>query len=442
MKTPLSYYSIDWLQIYCLCTLSQAGEPSIPDSLISPHPDRNGYHREYKLVAASEYTHGYTWHRSVMWKDYTVAHISACPSSRLHNQRGCSIKLHNAILYLYDWYFVLLDILDTLHWQAQNITRLDICCDVNYFLGGLLPSTFIRNYISKKNSYIRVGRKANDWALFGQKDINSNTLNSIRWGSRQSGVSVYLYNKSKELADQKDKPYIRYCWKEAGLNTAKDVWRTEISITSQGCGLKDISSSMLHTLFVDDLTSSEAVKTIFQSYAKKYFHFKRIIPGRLKKDMPDLPLLSLENATVWRPVSLQEKRGSGRTEKMVFNRLTELREFLMAQDTHFDKVEQINHVDKVLEYYSEMAGMKKTSSSIEKSTTDTIRKDLLQSMSLDYQRDRLHSSLEVKNTISYYSQLAKNIATKILKIKENRPNNLAHVQSPPTPCGSTEQQKP
>lgn len=442
MKTPLSYYSIDWLQIYCLCTLDKSGEPSIPDSLISPHPDRNGNHREYKLVTASEYTHGYTWHRNVMWKDYTVAHISACPSSRLHNQKGCSIKLHNAILYLYDWYFVLLDILDTLHWQAQNITRLDICCDVNYFLGGLLPSTFIRNYITKKNSYIRVGRKANDWALFGQKDINSNTLNSIRWGSRQSGVSVYLYNKSKELRDQKDKPYIRYCWKEAGLNTAKDVWRTEISITSQGCGLKDISSSMLHTLFVDDLKSSEAVKTIFQTYAKKYFHFKRIVPSRLKKDMPDLPLHSLEKATVWRPVSLQEKRGSGRTEKMVFNRLTELREYLMAQDTYFDKVEQINHVDKVLEYYSKMAGMKKISSSIEKSATDTIKKDLLQSMNLDYQRDRLHSSLEVKNHISYYSQLAKNIATKILKIKENRPNNLAHVPSPPTPCGSTEQQKP
>lgn len=418
MKTPLSYYSIDWLQLYCLCTINSEGEPTIPSCLISPHQDRNGYHREYKLTHAIEFTHGYTWHRTIMWRDYTIAHISAIPSSKLHNARGCSIKLSNAILYLYDWYFVLIDILDTLKWQAQNISRIDLCCDVNFFINGLLPSTFIRNYVHKKNSYIRVGRKANDWALYGQKDTSSTSYNSIRWGSRQSGVSVYLYNKSKELRDKKDKPYIRYCWKNAGLNLSKDVWRTEISITSQGCGLKSISSKMLHTLFVDDLQSSEAIKAMFQTYASKYFHFKRIIPNRLKKDMPDIPLHNLDNASVWRPVSLQENHQSGRTEKMTFNRLAELREYLIVTDTVLDsKSEEINHIDKVMGYYSHMTGIKQESSKIERSCQSTLQKKLLQSLSLPAQIDRLHTSMEQKAHFDYYSQIARETAKKILTLK-------------------------
>lgn len=424
MKHPLSYYSIDWLQLYCIGNFNHDGSPAVQDEMISPNQDKNGYHRTYKFVRAIEYTHGYTWHRQVMWKDYTIAHISAIPSSQLHNPHGCSIKISNAVLYLYDWYFILTDILDTLGWKAQNISRIDLCCDVNYFIGGLLPSTFIRNYTSRKNSYIRVGRKANEWALYGQKDIGGINLNSIRWGSRQSGVSVYLYNKSKELREQKDKPYIRYCWKGAGLNLGKDVWRTEISITSQGCGLKDISSSMLHTLFVDDLRNSEAIKTMFQTYAKKYFHFKRIIQGRKKQDMPDLELHNLDNASVWRPISLQEKRGCGRTERITYNRLSELREYLITQDTVLDpKREEISHIDKVMEYYGFMSGIKHQASAQERSNENNLKASLMYDLNIKNQYDRLHTSMEVRDHIDYYAHVCRNVARKIV-------SQLAHAGSP------------
>lgn len=415
MKKPLSFYSIDWLQLFCHCTLTKEGVPNVQEEMLSPNQDRNGYHRTYKLVKAKEYTHGYTWHRCVMWKDFTIANISACPSSSLHDQTGCSVKLSNAILYIYDWYWILCDILDTLKWQPQNISRIDLCCDQNYFLNGLHPETFIRSYTSKKNSYIRVGRKANDFALYAHKDIGGVSYNSIRWGSRQSGVSVYLYNKTKELNEQKDKPYIRKCWQECGLHLSKDVWRVEISITSQGTGLKDITSMMLHTLFVDDLKTSEAIKTIFQTYAQKYFHFKKIIQGKRKKDMPDFPLLSTENTSVYRPYTQKQSLQSGRTEKIVSNRLEEMREYLINMDTTFDpKVEEINHIDKVLLYYNQLYYSKKTSSTRERGNRRTLTKAIMQSLDLRSQIDRLHDSTEVRDHISYYSQIAESIARKIV----------------------------
>lgn len=42
-------------------------------------------------------------------------------------------------------------------------------------------------------------------------------------GSGKSSYSVYLYNKSKELKEVKDKPYIRELMEKAGFNNNEDV---------------------------------------------------------------------------------------------------------------------------------------------------------------------------------------------------------------------------
>lgn len=405
MKTPLSLYSIDWLQLFCTCNLSESGDaPAIPTNLISKMADRNGYHRTYTLVEPLEYVKGYKWHRSVMWKNWCVAHISAIPSSSNHNPAGCSIKLHNPVLYIYDWYFILLDVLSALDWKPQNITRCDVCCDQHYFLNGLHPSTFIRNYACRKRSYLRVGRKANDFALYGHKDMYGVDYNSIRWGSRQSGVSVYLYNKTKELAEKKDKPWIQRAWAGAGFHAHKDVWRVEISITSEGCGLKNLTNKVLHTLFIDDLLDSSAVQNIFKVYAAKYFHFVKIDPKIKKKcDLPDVELLNLDTGSVYRPSSMRELADSGRMEKIVANKLTTMLNYLYKTNSIFEnKDAAIKSVQETERIFSELYCVKRMASKVERTSEDALTASCMESLNIDSQRERLRCSLTVRDEIEWY----------------------------------------
>ena len=182
-------YSLDWVQIYC--TRSSVVPLEVGQSFTSPQNDEHGNHRCYRLTESKEWIKGYGEQYAVMYRQYVVAHIAICPRNVQLNKAGAAIKLSNAVLYVANWHFILSDILACLQWRAVSLTRVDLCCDFNYFLGGLLPETFIRKYICKsQDSYIRHG--SNQFAVYGQKEMHKTAFSSIRWGSRQSGVSVYL----------------------------------------------------------------------------------------------------------------------------------------------------------------------------------------------------------------------------------------------------------
>ena len=53
---------------------------------------------------------------------------------------------------------------------------------------------------------------------------------------------AYLYNKSQEMADVKEKPYIRERWNQAGLRSDCSVWRLEFSLKSDFFSMIDKDS--------------------------------------------------------------------------------------------------------------------------------------------------------------------------------------------------------
>lgn len=328
-KLPRVLYSVDWLQVFCLRRLS--------DDMgwverVSPRPDRLGNHRRYRLCPTHQCLAGYKECRELVFDKYSVAVVAWSPSDGRRRAEGCAVKLVNPVLYCADWYGILLDCLAVLSWEPHNLTRLDLCADVNYFIGGLLPSTFIRKYICKQqSSYIRHG--SNKWALYGRKEMRATIFDSIRWGSRSSGVSVYLYNKTKELREVKDKPWIRKAWESVPLSSALDVWRVEISITSQGLGLKDVASGLFHTLFVDDLVSAPGVQNMFLTFANRYFLFYDLDPrAKRKRDLKPHPLLPMLQSPTFMPKSMCEYVGAGRMERIISNRLFDVVEWLQSRD--------------------------------------------------------------------------------------------------------------
>lgn len=372
-KLPRSLYSVDWLQVFCLRPLGNSMQWK---EKISPRCDKYGNHRRYTLAGTKEYIQGYEQQRSIVYNNYTIAIIAWVPLDNRRRNEGSAIKMANPTLYCADWYFLLMDILAVLGWQPHNLTRCDLAVDLNYFVGGLLPSTFIRKYVCKNNnSYIRHG--SNKWTLYGRKEMRTTVFDSIRWGSRSSGVSVYLYNKTKELNDIHDKPWIREAWKKAELSSTLDVWRVEISITSQGLGLKSLTDGMFHTLFIDDISNPEYVKEVFLTFASHYFKFFRTDPkAKRKRDLKEVQLLPNPKDPTYKPTSLYEYVNSGRTERIIANKLFDVVEYLQDRD-FANKNETIKAIKTAETVFNEIYSIKNKSHKAEKLLIDVMTKETL-----------------------------------------------------------------
>lgn len=360
-----------------------------------------------------------------MYRNYDIAIVACSPKDVNRRIDGGAIKVNNAVLYVADWYFLLMDVLTTLGWHPLNITRVDLCADFNYFLGGLMPETFIRNYICKqRKSYVRIG--SNAYCLYGKKDMHKNTMESIRWGSRQSGVSVYMYNKSKELNDVKDKPWIKELWKKANLSSTKDVWRVEISITSQGLGLKSLYDSTIHTLFTDDLMDNQLVASMFKCYASKHFRFLRLHDGaKRKRDLKELPLLDVSDSAQYRPISLCECHDTGRMEKIVSNKLLETIEYVSNKDI-IDKYKYLDALENAKKVFDWHHGIKASSRRDEIVLNQSARGVALSIMDCHSRAEYMQKIGQARRNIdSFISKVSEFAMSEIEAIKH------AQIESPP-----------
>lgn len=334
MKYP-HVTSIDWLQLFC--ERSDTSMIDVSRSFVSDRQHPSGRHLEYYFLPAREFLHGYRYHYRVMTAKYEVAHIAYGPVDARVRPEAAAIKSSNSMLYYKYWRFMIEDVLHVLGWRALNITRLDLCCDFNKFDGGLTPQSFIRAYLypatNKQVSFLRVG--SNKAHIVLSKDMYNVDYQTLRWGSRSSGVSVYLYNKSEEMKSQKYKPYIVKLWEQNGLvtdNPKLPVYRLEFSINSKGTSLKDLELDECFNLWLQDFDDEAKVYDLFKCFAKKHFRFRKLSykhgklakpdgsPARYVRDLPEIDLFRWDAAPV-RPVSLYRPVDSGRTERLISKRL-------------------------------------------------------------------------------------------------------------------------
>lgn len=421
VKKPRVAYSVDWLQLSC--DVPQGLAPAWGEK-VSPQADRSGNHRFYYLSDTSYYIRGFNFQKEVRCNGYVVAHIACQPRTEHLPFTAGAIKIDNSVLYVADWYFVLTDILAVLGWSPRKITRLDLCADFNYFIGGLLPSTFLRNYIRKQDaSYIRIG--SNKFCVYGCKDMHTTSYDSIRWGSRQNGVSVYMYNKTKELVEVKNKPYIRAVWKANDLSSTTDVWRVEISITSQGLGLKSASDALLHTLFVDDLDSPEACRDLFKVYASKFFRFLRTDrTAKRKRDLKEVPLLDLQTDCPLRPIYQSSVTDSGHMEKIVFRKLLDMRSYLQSHDLT-DKYTMLDAVSKTIELYEKHFEIKDVTNILARRMVDDLTDESKSAFNLPREENAYYNLTRARKSFSFWQAVAQEISRNIVKEIQN-----AHSDSP------------
>lgn len=411
VKQPRCAYAIDWLQLTCEVPMGLA--PSWEEK-VSPQRDGVGNHRFYTLRDSAYYIRGYEFQKEIVCNGYVVAHIACVPRTEHLPLFSGAIKMENATLYVADWYFVLTDILAVLEWTPKKISRLDLCADFNYFVGGLLPSTFLRNYIRKQDaSYLRIG--SNKFCVYGLKDMHTTSYDSIRWGSRQNGVSVYMYNKSRELLEVKNKPHIRALWKAHDLSTVLDVWRVEISITSQGLGLKSATDAMFHTLFVDDLAEPTACRDLFKVYAAKYFRFLRTSrAAKRKRDLRPVDLLDLHTECPLRPITQTSCVDSGRMEKIVSRRLHLMYE-AVQQGECSDKQSMSQALSQVIQLFDSHYQIKDNTTWQGKKVKELLTNPLLSSLHLPTQEAAYYNLTRARRQLSKWERVAQLLGDAIIK---------------------------
>lgn len=205
---------------------------------------------------------------------------------------SCHLRLHNRTCYIPQAAQLLKDFIAQYGYEYRRIARIDLALDFEKFDSGDDPQRFVNRFL--KGRYSKINQA--NISAHGKDKWDGRFWNSLSWGAPQSMITTKLYNKTMELKEAKDKPYIRQAWASAGLVddfiqlTKKgpdgtyykpDIWRLEFSIRSDVrgwfvmdtfMGERNKKQSIRNNL--DCYTTYQQMIDIFGSLADHYFHFK------------------------------------------------------------------------------------------------------------------------------------------------------------------------
>jgi hypothetical protein len=202
------------------------------------------------------------------------------------------IKMLNKELYYYRPCFRLNTIIHEIGLLPLQPSRIDLAIDFNHFAYGFKPETLIYNFFN--NKFLKVGMT--NYIINGNQE-KFNKTHYLKFTKKDCNVDVYLYNKSKELREVKNKPWIAEMWKRAGLDLSKDVWRLEFSLHNPRFIVRDNVTGITDRFNWLMLDNKEYLNTVIYSLINKYFDFRRNTYIKDRKAMPKVKLFMGINDT-------------------------------------------------------------------------------------------------------------------------------------------------
>lgn len=330
--------NIDWLECYCI-------EPMRLDAAYFMQNGWNVKQRDYgtrvyeEMFTLLDYTTGEPLieiRRNPVGAD--IGHSILDPNS-------CHIRLTNRTCYYDNAAEIMFDFIVRYKYTFMRISRIDICLDFEYFDSLDNPQDFVQRYL--KGRYAKINQT--NIRSVGKDLWDGRVWNSLSWGSPKSQISTKLYNKTLELKECKDKPYIRQAWAMAGLvddfikltKTKKGeeykpiIWRLEFSIKSSVKGwfvIEDTTAkktkprSIHNTL--DCYFSKQQILNVFASLTEHYFHFKKVC----EKPSKSIALATIRQEVDWKNRDRNLQRKDRCPDKVLFN---------FTDQTEFYKVERV-----------------------------------------------------------------------------------------------------
>lgn len=281
-----SLISVDWLSIY-VSTLGKK-TPNIGS------------------IRAMDYgTQVYQFTEYYQINEKDVAVLTYAPrSSALVHDTGI-IKVLNEYLYTEDIYTLVNNILEDWGLVALSVSRLDICADFHRFVDYAVMDDFFEDFLSCKIWRIGKGkfkvigkerRRLQD-DTFAVQGVQSarHSFQYIRFGGNTSDISAYLYNKSLEFKEVKEKNYIKEMWRQNGLDDDKDVWRLEFSLKGNAVKIIDEVTGEVYFDKLEIVKDDNLIRRLYATLYGRYFDF-RVNDGQQRKDrMKKCNLLKLND---------------------------------------------------------------------------------------------------------------------------------------------------
>lgn len=288
--------TLDWLQIYCNGSKFTPGG----DFVIKEEPYQT---KLFKKI-----------HKVYLWEEEFCT-CTSVPTSNVLPPSAMIVKFSNR--QLYGAMFKELFELFMFRCQVEyiSVTRIDLALDLQTFRNNLHPLNLIKGFVFDK--YLKNGR--GKFTIHGEQKF-TNEFQTLRFGTKTSPVNVYLYNKSIELRQVQDKPYIRARWDELGAVPGVDVWRLEISIKAEGTGFVNLNTGEYDKVSIYTVFETDILHHVYFSFIAQYFAFKINDQTKNKTRMKDLQLFADYDA-LFKPLYLPNTTGSNLSDKIFIKKL-------------------------------------------------------------------------------------------------------------------------
>ena len=248
------------------------------------------------------------------------------------------IKIINKYLYQKNLLHFVQQIFHDLQLTLINVTRFDIAADFERF-DTIECQEFIEMFTNRlfiKKTAAKMKMMGDSWSV--DKGKMTGGISSLKFGLETSDVNYYLYNKSLELKQVKDKPWIRDHWKANGWNEKTDVWRLEFSLHSNTDGVMyvDEHGEIRCFQFKDLSLLLDNLDKVYSHYFNKHFQFVRAEKtkkGNFKKQSRCDRVVLFEHLKFEGvKISLSDKKDAGRSAKTFAKKLMQFNQELRGQD--------------------------------------------------------------------------------------------------------------
>jgi hypothetical protein len=318
--------SIDWVQINAMpWQFDEDGYPKIDSS------------DNYKVVLSEKRAKNWKKILEVFDKDgEQVAVITTHNTMPDIPKELTIVKVLNHKLYESGLKAFCIELLLELKLSFKAYSRLDICYDFCEFEGGVSPVDFLDMFFKQK--IIK-----SDKTIFKPvlKTVSGGfQCDSIKYGSEKSELSYILYNKTQEMKDKTDKPYIREAWKRnlvGRLTPKEDVYRLEFSIKSdESLKLVNVFDGEVTTIreMGLDAIDNDKIEMIYRALLHKYWDFRWQNKQKNITRKERIIFFSYLHASMYTAGRVRLPKGTNRAIKMRISMLCKLNAELRKEGEH------------------------------------------------------------------------------------------------------------
>lgn len=279
--------NIDWLEMYCL----EYGEPHTAD-----YYRRCGYFVKEREYGTKHMAEVFTLHDK-MGDPFLEVRRAPRPATSGHHtvypDNACTLRFVNRYCYFDQCARIMREFIERHNLEDRRIFRLDLALDFVKFDSGDKPADFLRRYVHHKYAKVYQSMRT----LHGEDRWDGAVDNSISWGNKNSMVVTRFYNKSREIREVKDKPWIRQAWFESGIiddptlltcdGKDAEVWRLEFQINSSARQWLRLDGDKGHEYVEHNLECyyfREQMLLAFANLVEHYFQFRKYKRGVRKYD--------------------------------------------------------------------------------------------------------------------------------------------------------------